>query len=551
MSANKYDVIVIGAGHNGLVASFYFAKQGLKTLVLERREIIGGACVTEEFAPGFRASPAAYVLSMLRPAIWRDMELDRRGLSVSPAGPTLNVLPDGGHLYLHERPDLKREEIARFSKRDARRVEQFEEGLANVAPVVMGFYDRPPPQPGARSRRDLAALASLSFTSLRHRGELPHLGYLFTTSMTRYLDAHFESEALKASLGWECISNTLAGPSTPGTAFILLHDVASAASGGGGRQWGFVPGGMGVVTQLMAEAAQEQGVEIRVAQEVKEITTANGRATGVILASDEEITAGAVVSNADPKRTFLNLLEPSSLSEEFRSAVEAYRCMGASMKINLALSGLPHIEGLPKDGVQPYHHGLTQITSPLAKLDADQDSARQGVPVTDPHMEICFPTVHDPGLAPPGQHVMTIGARSQPYALRESSWDMLRDGAADAIIRHLANFMPDLERLIIAREVLSPKDLETRFALTGGHHMHGDMAPDQLLFLRPVQGCTGYRTPIRSLYLCGAGTHPGGGVTGANGRNCALDVGPEIRGGARRRLTDRVRARAPKQPVRG
>ncbi|MCP9487854.1 MAG: NAD(P)/FAD-dependent oxidoreductase, partial [Gaiellaceae bacterium MAG52_C11] len=528
MSANTYDVIVIGAGHNGLVASFYFAKQGLKTLVLERREIVGGACVTEEFAPGFRASPAAYVLSMLRPAIWRDMELEQRGLSISAAGPTLNVFPDGGHLYLHERADLKSEEIGRFSKRDARRFAQFEEGLADVAPVVMGFYDRPPPQPDARRRRDLASLASLSFTSLRHRSELAHLAYLFSTSMAQYLDGHFESEALKASLGWECISNTLAGPSTPGTAFVLLHDVASAASGGAGRQWGFVPGGMGVVTQLMADAARQQGVEIRLAQEVKEITTANGRATGVILVGDEEITASAVVSNADPKRTFLNLLDSSALSEDFRSAVEAYRCTGASMKINLALAELPYINGLPKDGVQPYHHGLTQITSPLEKLDADQESARRGVPVLDPHMEICFPTVHDPNLAPPGRHVLTIGARSQPYALRDASWKTLRDGAADAVIRHLTQFMPDLPSLILDREVLSPKDLETRFALTGGHHLHGDMAPDQLLFLRPVRGCAGYRTPIRSLYLCGAGTHPGGGVTGANGRNCALDIGPEI-----------------------
>jgi phytoene dehydrogenase-like protein len=533
VSNDTYDVVVVGAGHNGLVAAFYFAKQGLRTIVLERREIVGGACVTEEFVPGFRASPGAYVLSMLRPSIWRDMRLEQRGLTVSAAGPSLNVFADGSHLYLHEDPNETINEVRRYSKSDANRLHDFEVGLADAAKVVMGFYDRPPPIPNAKSRRELSALGRFGLSSLKHRGQLANVSYLFTTSMMQYLDEYFESDVLKSALGWECISNTLAGPSTPGTAFHLLHDAAASGASNGGRKWGFVPGGMGTVTRLMADAAREQGVVIRTGCEVREITVIGGKASGVVLSDGTEYRARAVVSNADPLRTFLKLIDPENLSDSFIGAIRAYRCQGASMKINLALSGLPHFKDLPGGNVQPYHRGLTQITSSLEKLDADQAMARNGTAVADPHLEICFPTVHDPSLAPDGMHVLTIGARSQPYSLRDTTWEASREQAADNVLKHLASFMPDLPDLILGREVLTPHDLEERFALTGGHHLHGDLAPDQLLFMRPVRECAGYRTPIRALYLCGAGTHPGGGVTGANGRNCALDVAGDIRGGKR------------------
>ncbi len=536
MSNDTYDVVVVGAGHNGLVAAFYFSKQGLRTLVLERREIVGGACVTEEFFPGFRASPGAYVLSMLRPAIWRDMRLEQRGLTISAAGPSLNVFDDGSHLYLHDNPTETFNEVRRYSKSDANRLHDFEVGLAEAAKVVMGFYDRPPPLPNGKSRRELTALGRFGLSSLKHRGQLANVTYLFTTSMTQYLDEYFSSEVLKSALGWECISNTLAGPSTPGTAFHLLHDAAASGASDGGRKWGFVPGGMGTVTSLMADAAREAGATILTGREVREITVADGKATGVVLSDGTHYQTKAVVSNADPPRTFLKLVDPKHLSDSFVGAIRAYRCQGASMKINVALSGLPYFKSLPAGNVQPYHRGLTQVTSSLEKLDADQATARNGAPVADPHLEICFPTVHDPTLAPEGMHVLTIGARSQPYALRDTTWEQSRGHAADNVLKHLATLMPDLPDLILGREILTPRDLEDRFALTGGHHLHGDLAPDQLLFMRPVRDCAGYRTPIRGLYLCGAGTHPGGGVTGANGRNCALDVSGDIRGRMRWKL---------------
>lgn len=338
---------------------------------------------------------------------------------------------------------------------------------------------------------------------------------------------------LKSALGWESISNTLAGPSTPGTAYGLLHEAASGGSGGG-IGWGFVRGGMGTVTALMADAAREAGAEIRTGAEVARVRTGGGRATGVVLVDGEEIGATRVLSNADPKRTFLGLVGEERLPADFVGSLRAYRCEGASMKINLAVAELPRVRGLAGDGdadrVLPYHRGLIQITKPLADLDRDQASARAGVPAEAAHLELCVPTVHDPSLAPNGTHVVTIGVRSQPYRLRDASWDDIKEDMADRVIAHLGMFVPNLPASILHREILTPLDLERRLALTGGHHLHGDMSPDQLLFLRPVRGYADYRTPVDRLYLCGAGTHPGGGITGANGLNCAREVLRDTKG---------------------
>jgi phytoene dehydrogenase-like protein len=329
---------------------------------------------------------------------------------------------------------------------------------------------------------------------------------------------------LKSALGWESISNTLAGPSSAGTAYGLLHEAASGGTGGG-VGWGFVRGGMGTVTALMADAARESGAEIRTDVEVARVDVRGDRAVGVVMASGEEVRALRVLSNADPKRTFLGLVDPSALPADFLGRIGAYRCEGASLKMNLAVAELPRVRGYDEgDGARPYHRGLVQLTKPLLALDADQASARAGIPADHAHMELCVPSVHDPSLAPEGQHVVTIGVRSQPYRLREGTWDEHRDVVADRVIAQLGEVFPNLPGSVLHREVLTPLDLERRLALTGGHHLHGDMAPDQLLFLRPVRGWADYRTPIRGLYLCGAGTHPGGGVTGANGRNCAREV---------------------------
>lgn len=528
--ARTYDTIVVGAGHNGLVAAFYLARAGLHTLVLERREIVGGTCVTEEFAPGFMASPGAYVLSMLREPIWKDMRLASRGLIVDPAGPSLNLYPDGASLHLHPDAAKTAEDVSRFSKRDARRLPAFEARLKHLARAVMPLFDRTPPDPRLRRLRDLPGLVDFGLLAFRHRKLLPEATFLFTTSMSQYLGESFESEELKSALGWESISNTLAGPTTPGTAYGLLHD---HASGVGAQSWGFVQGGMGAVTRLMADAAQEAGAAIRTSAEVKRILTRGGRVAGVVLSSGEETPARVILSNADPKRTFLGLLDEAELPRAFLSAVRAYRCEGASMKINLAVAELPRVRGMDGEGIQPYHRGLLQVTKGLDGLEEDQAHARLGVPAGRPHIELCFPTVHDPSLAPEGKHVVTIGVRSQPYSLRERSWDEIKEAVTDRVVELVGGFLPNLPGAVLHRQVLSPLDLERMMYLTGGHHMHGDMAPDQLLFMRPVRGYGDYRTPVRGLYLCGAGTHPGGGVTGANGRNAARQVVKDLRRGKR------------------
>jgi phytoene dehydrogenase-like protein len=519
----SWDVIIIGGGHNGLVAAFYLARTGLSTLVLERRKIVGGACVTEEFAPGFRASPGAYVLSMLRKPVWDDLRLRERGLRVAQAGPSLHLYPDGQAFTLHGDHGLTVDEIRPLSRADALAFPAYEAKLSRIAASLMPIFDWTAPDLRVQSVHDLVGLARLGALAFRSRKDIEEAAYLFTTSASQFLDEHFQTEILKSALGWESISNTLAGTSTPGTAYNLLHEAASGGSGGG-VGWGFVPGGMGVVTSLMAEAAREAGAVIRTGSHVVRIATRGGHATGVVLAGGEEIRARRVVSNADPKRTFLTLLVEDQLPPAFVAAIKAYRCEGASMKINLAVGELPQLRGEAGQGIQPHHRGLIQVTKPLAGLDRDQDGARAGVPAAPAHVELCIPTVHDPSLAAKGGHVVTIGVRSQPFRLRDSAWDVIKYRVADRVVETLGDFMPNLPGSVLHREVLSPLDLERRLLLTGGHHLHGDMSPDQLLFMRPVRGYANYRTPVTGLYLCGAGTHPGGGVTGANGRNCAREV---------------------------
>jgi phytoene dehydrogenase-like protein len=519
---------VVGGGHNGLVAAFYLAKRGVRVVVLERRDVIGGACVTEEFAPGFRASPGAYVLSMLRPAIWRDMRLLERGLVVSPAGPSVHLYPDGSHLWLHNDSERATQEIARLSRRDARLFPRFKQRLEDLAQAILPLFDQTPPDPRGKSGRDLRDLASFAIAAFRNRKLLPELVYLFSTSAAQYLSEWFESEELKAAIGWDAISNTLAGPLSPGTAYVLLHEFATAGIGGEGRGWGFVRNGMGEVTKLMESAAIEAGATVKLGAEVERILTRNGRVIGVGLVGGEEVGAPIVVSNADPKRTFLQLLDGCELPLDFSAGLHAYRCEGASLKINLAVAELPQVRGLSNDR-EPYDRSLIQLTSTLMELDSHQALAARGIPAEDPHVEMCIPSVHDSSLAPPGKHVITIGVRSQPYRLSNGSWDQVKDQVADRIVAKLGRFFPNLPGSILHRQVLTPLDLERLLYLTGGHHMHGDMTPDQLFFMRPIRGYGDYRTPVGGLYLCGAGTHPGGGVTGANGRNCAREIMRDVR----------------------
>jgi phytoene dehydrogenase-like protein len=529
-----YDAAIVGGGHNGLVAAYYLAKAGLKTVVCERRDIVGGCCVTEEFAPGYRASTGAYVLSMLREPIWQDMDLAGRGIVVDPAGPSLHLFADGTRLELSDETPAAQAAIREFSEADAEAYPKFEDDLAELAGLVTPLIDTTPPDVRPRSAADLASLLKIGGIAARRRDSINEALFLFTTSVTQFLDERFENDYVKAAIGWHAINDSISGPSTPGTAYILLHDHAGEDIEGGARSWGFVRGGIGRVTEAMADAAREAGAEIRTGAEVERILVEDGKATGLKLADGTEVRAARVLSNADPKKTFLGLVPEGELPAGFTAAVRAYRCQGTSMKINLAVDRLPVATNMPGEGVQPYHRGIMEVNQPLADMDRAQAEARAGRSADDPHVEMCIPTVHDPSLAPDGHHVLTIDVNSQPYDLADTEWDEIKDEVADRALAKLETYFPGLSESILHRQVLSPLDLERLLGITGGHALHGDMAFDQLFTLRPVRNWSDYRTPVENLWLCGAGTHPGGGVTGANGRNCAREVIREERRDGRR-----------------
>jgi phytoene dehydrogenase-like protein len=532
----RHDVVIVGAGHNGLVAAFYLARAGLKPLVLERRSIVGGACVTEEFSPGFHASTGAYVLAMLRPSVWKDLDLVRRGIVVSPAGPSLNMLPDGTSLLLGDDPQQAIDEVARHSRRDAAALGAFEQDLGQLAQVLLPTMDMPAPDPSMKHLRDWTTAARLGRTTFKQRSLLARTLRLLVSSAGDYLAEHFESDILKSALGWHAINDSLAGPGSSGTGYVLIHDHASGEPDGGIRLWGFVNGGMGRVTAAMAEAAIEAGATVRTDAEVASIRVVGDRANGVILANGEEIDATTVLSNADPRRTFLTMCEGAALPEEFVHSMRGFRSVGTSIKINLALAELPRVRDDKSGEVQEYHRGICEIGPPLDVLDVQQAEARRGIAASGSHIEICFPTVHDASLAPEGRHIATIDVNSQPYNIADGTWDARKNEVADRVVKELGELMPNLPGAIIDRQVLSPLDLERIIGMTGGHALHGDMTLDQLFVFRPALHYSDYRTPLEGLYLCGAGTHPGGGVTGANGRNCAAAVIADRRGiGGRRR----------------
>jgi phytoene dehydrogenase-like protein len=533
-AAARYDAIIVGAGHNGLTAAAYLAGAGLRTVALERRPVVGGASATEEVWPGFKLQTAAYTYSLMRPVIVRELELRRHGLEVIAYDPGLFLpFPDGRHLCLWADHARTAAEIARFSRKDAEAYERVEALFTRIARFLTPMLDRPPPDPGSTRPRDLLGMLTLA---ARARGlgrrDLYQLLRLLQLSAADFLDEHFESEQVKAALGLFSIIGTYGGPRTPGTAYVLLHHVMGTAETVGATAWGYVRGGMGSVGEALAAAARERGAEIRTEACVERILVEDGRAVGVALSSGEEIRSPLVLSNADPRRTFLGLLDERELDPEFLADIRNFRIEGTSAKVNMVLSELPNWKAVP--GVEPgfQHQGVMDIAPSLDYLERAWDECKYGWYSSRPYCDIAIPSVHDRTLCPEGYHSCSVFVQYAPYHLRESTWEAEREKLGDVVIDTIAEYAPNIRDAIVHRQVLSPWDLEQRFGLTHGNIFHGEITPDQIFFLRPAPGWARYRTPIDGLYLCGAGTHPGGGVMGACGRNAAREA---LRGWRRRR----------------
>jgi phytoene dehydrogenase-like protein len=522
--ANQYDVVIIGGGHNGLVAAAYLARAGRRVLVLERRELLGGCSVTEEIWPGYRVSTAAYLTSLMQERIVRELDLPRYGYQVDAKDPAFfSAFPDGRHLFFWQDGQRTLEEIANFSRRDAERFTAYEEYLERLARVVESLLLVTPPEFPPRGVGDLVDYLKLlaRFRGLDRR-ETIALVKIFTMSATNLLDEWFESDQLKVTLATDAVIGANGGPHSPGTAYILLHHVMGSVAGKRGL-WGFVRGGIGAIPEAIAASARAQGAEIRTNAPIARIVVRDGRARSVVLDNGDEIAAPVIVSSVDPKLTFLRLMDTAELPPEFADRIRNFRCEGTSCKINLALNGLPSFKALP--GAPAAQHKATMHICPSVDyVERAWDDAKYGRPSQSPMLEMTVPTMYDPSLAPAGRHVMGIFLQYTPYTLSEGNWDDLREPLAERVFDVIEEYAPGFRSLVEHKQVLTPLDLERRFGITGGNIFHGEMSLDQMFAMRPVPGAARYRTPIRGLWLCGSGTHPGGGVMGAPGYNAAREI---------------------------
>lgn len=517
----QYDAIIIGAGHNGLVTAGYLARAGRKVLVLERRPVVGGSCVTEEVFPGFKVSTAAYVNSLFRKEIIRDLDLHRHGFALLERLPSsFSPYLDGRYLLMGGDRDLTRREIAKFSARDAEAYPQYEAMLERVADVLEPTLVQTPPNLLRPRLRDLWRLYRLARAFQAMGVRMGEAVEVLTGPARAILDRWFESEQLKATLATDAIIGAMAAPSMPGTAYVLFHHVMGETNGKRGV-WAYVKGGMGGLTQALARVAQASGATIRTDATVEHLMIRNGAVTGVALAGGDEFHAPVVASNADAHITFTRLMDSRLLPPDFAEMIGRISYDSASLKINVALSELPSFTCLPGTQPGPQHHGTVHLCPDQDYIERAYDDARYGRPSENPVLECTLPSAVDPTVAPPGQHLMSMFVQYAPYKLREGNWDDLKERFADRCFDIVEQYAPNFKRSVIARQVLSPLDLERTFALTGGNIFQGAMTLNQLFFLRPVAGWASYRTPIRGLYLCGSAAHPGGGVIGAAGWNAA------------------------------
>jgi phytoene dehydrogenase-like protein len=521
----RYDAVIIGGGHNGLVCACYLAGAGLKVRILERRAIVGGAAVTEEFATGFRNSAAAYTVSLLSAKIIHDLRLAEHGLKVV-GRPFANFLPlpDGRSFRLGPTPADTQREIARFSRRDAERLPDYYRSIETAADALRALVLETPPNLGGGWRDWLRALITGRRLARLHRAAQRDLWEFATRSAGEVLDYWFESDPIKAVFGFDSQVGHFASPYSAGSAYVLLHHAFGEINGRRGT-WGHALGGMGAISEAIALEAKARGVEITTGAEVAAVRVKAGRAYGIALADGTQIDAAAVAAGINPKLLYLRLVEREALEPEFRSRIERWKCASGSFRMNVALSELPDFSCSPGKHAQA-HHGAGIILAPsLAYMERAYFDARSGGFSREPIVELLIPSTVDPGLAPPGAHVASLFCQHfDPVPPHERSWDDLRESAADTIIDTVNRYAPNFRSSILARSVLSPLDLEREFGLIGGDIFHGALTLDQLFSARPVLGYADYRSPVRGLYLCGAGAHPGGGVTGAPGHNAAREI---------------------------
>ena len=536
IAKKNYDAIVIGGGHNGLITAAYLARAGKSVCIVERRHVLGGCATTEELWPGFKISTAAYVISLLLPEVSRDLKLKHYGLNILPRNPSsFTPLLDGRSLTLG--PDLTatQSEIAKFSEKDAEAYPRYNELLERVASVLEPVLDQAAPDPlplpkswrktGMGKRvRDTTKLYRLhrALGELGH--DLPQAIEILTGAARPILERWFEAEVLRATLATDAIIGAFASIASPGTAYVLLHHVMGTAGGARGV-WGYVQGGMGGLASALEKSCADLRVDIIREAEVARILTAKGRASGVALADGTILKAPIVASSVDAHLTFERFLDPSDLPTDFLEAIKRIDYSSASAKINLALSEPPDFRAAPSGkSVARHHHGTMHISPTLDFIERAYDDAKYGRPSTEPVLEMTMPTSVDTTIAPEGHHVLSIFVQFAPYELAEGSWDDIKESFADRCIDQIARYAPNIPDAIVHRQVLSPLDLERTFGLTGGNIMQGAMNFDQLYAFRPVMGWADHRTPVSGLYLCGAASHPGGGVMGACGRNAAIEI---------------------------
>jgi phytoene dehydrogenase-like protein len=527
-SASAYDVAIIGGGHNGLVCACYLAAVGLTVAVFERRGVVGGAAVTESFHPGFRNSTASYTVSLLHPRIIRDLRLASHGLSILER-PLSNFLPliDGNYLKLGGGLAATQAEVARFSRKDAAALPAYYTMLDGVAGIVRALMLETPPSVGGGIAELLQAWkigGKLKRLPLAAQRDLLDL---FTKSAGDVLDRWFESAPIKAAFGFDAVVGNFASPYTPGSAYVLLHHVIGEVNGKRG-QWGHAVGGMGAITQAMAAEARTRGVEIFTDAAVTRVIVRDGRACGVALADGREISARRVAANVNPKLLYLGLIDRNELDGDFLRRIEAYRCESATFRMNVALDALPEFACLRGDG--PHLQSGIIMAPSLAYMERAYFDAREHGWSREPIVEMLVPSTVDDSLAPPGKHVASLFCQhANPRLPDGRSWDAVKDIVAELMIATVTRHAPNFAANVIATKVLTPLDLEREFGLTGGDIFHGALSLDQLFAARPVLGNGNYRGPLRGLYMCGSGAHPGGGVTGAPGHNAAREILRDVR----------------------